>query len=295
MAFCDRCDRWFSSERALEQHEADSNMHHICYECRRDFTTALSLKQHYVQSPRHPYCQDCENLFDDLEELYDHYQEDHHYCDICNMIFSSEMGLHGHRRQTHSDRYCVMCKHMFKQPSNLWSHSRSSIHQGRNVHCPMRGCTKSFISNAALILHLESGSCVSRMDRDTIDRATRLVDRRGIITNPQRLIAGGSGGTTVTQTWATERAWNGSCYECYLCHRTYGTLTALNQHLQSPAHAEKAYRCPRMLHGCGEEFPTLSAFCQHVESEKCGVRRFRGELDRVLGGLSSRMKTLTMS
>lgn len=32
MAFCGRCDRWFGSERALEQHKDDSNMHHICYE-----------------------------------------------------------------------------------------------------------------------------------------------------------------------------------------------------------------------------------------------------------------------
>ncbi|OJT12099.1 hypothetical protein TRAPUB_11351 [Trametes pubescens] len=296
MAFCGRCDRWFGSERALEQHKDDSNMHHICYECDKDFTSARALEQHEFQSSRHPSCEQCRILFDDWDDLYEHYDDEHHYCDICNKpfvkLFDSSRGLHKHRRQAHDDRYCPPCERMFKNANNLDQHCRSSIHQGRNIDCPMRGCDKSFVSNAGLLLHLESGACVSHMTRAKIDRIMAKYDRDHIITNPSRLI-GGSGPVVVDQ-WATERAWNGSRYECYLCHRTYATLPALNQHLRSAAHADKIYRCPRTLYGCGAEFGTLSAFCQHVESERCGVRRFRGEVDRVLEGLSNKMKRLTM-
>ncbi|KAI0633176.1 hypothetical protein C8Q77DRAFT_1059001 [Trametes polyzona] len=291
MAYCARCERNFVSERALEQHKDDSSRHHICHECNKDFASSTALTQHYTQSPRHPFCKDCDELFDDWDELYEHYDEEHYYCDLCNMLFRSESRLHEHRREEHEERYCTVCKRMFKHPSNLESHCRSSIHQGRNVPCPMRGCGKSFVSNAGLLHHLESGGCVSRMNRAMIDRIMQKVDRNNIITNPGRLLGGGE---TVVDMWATERAWNGSRYECYLCHRTYATLDALNQHLRSPAHAEKIYRCPRALYGCGAEFGTLSAFCQHLESECCGVRRFRGEVDKVLEGLSTKMKRLTM-
>ncbi|CDO76264.1 hypothetical protein BN946_scf184470.g22 [Trametes cinnabarina] len=294
MAWCDRCDRYFSSEHALWQHEENSSMHNICRECNKDFASPWALKQHYVQSPRHPYCQVCEILFDAWDELDDHYNEDHHFCDDCRRIFNSESGLHEHRRQSHAERYCVDCKRMFRNANNLDQHRRSAVHQGRTVTCPMRGCGKAFVSNAALILHLESGGCVSRMNREQINRIMERVDRGNIITNPSRLITGGSSGERVLGQWATDRAWNGAGYECYLCHRTYRSLPALNQHLQSAAHAERIYRCPTNFYGCGTEFPTLSAFCQHVEAGRCGVCRFRRDVDRVLEGLSNGMKRLTM-
>ncbi len=41
----------------------------------------------------------------------------------------------------------------------------------------MRGCEKSFVSDAGLLLHLESGACVSRMTRAKIDRIMAKYDR----------------------------------------------------------------------------------------------------------------------
>ncbi|OBZ74562.1 hypothetical protein A0H81_05647 [Grifola frondosa] len=122
-------------------------------------------------------------------------------------------------------------------------------------------------------------------------------DKNNIITNPSRLIRGPDGQnapprSAVTDMWATERSWNGYCYECCLCHRTYASLTALNAHLRSPAHADKIYRCPRQANGCGAEFKTLSAFWQHMESGQCGVCRFRREIDSVMDSLTSRMGRL---
>ncbi|EIW62192.1 uncharacterized protein TRAVEDRAFT_164034 [Trametes versicolor FP-101664 SS1] len=291
---CQLCPSSFYWEDELFEHEDD--FHPICGPCNKRFSSQWGLTQHYVQSPRHAYCQKCRRLFPDWSALYSHYDEQHYYCSVCSSIFDFEVGLHEHRRQKHANLYCVPCKRMFQNANNLDSHRRSSIHQGRTVQCPMQGCKGTFVSTAALVLHLESGACVSRMTRDAVNRIVVQVDRSNIITNPARLITGAptSGGTTVTATWATQRAWNGTHYECYLCHRGYKSLHALNQHLQSSAHAEKMYRCPQGWSGCGAEFGTLSAFCQHVEGGKCGVRRFQGEFNRVMGQLSSGMKQLTM-
>lgn len=186
---------------------------------------------------------------------------------------------------------------MFISTNNLRAHERSSIHAGRNVLCPLKGCGRAFVSRSALVIHLESGTCASGMNRRMIDDLVGRLDRNGVLTDPSRLLEGGPGtrGVEVTGVWATDRAWNGRDYECYLCtrYRGFRSLAALNQHLQSPAHADKRYRCPAVWHGCGKEFSTLSGFVQHVESEQCGVYRFKSRVDRAIDGLGSgRLLTL---
>ncbi|KAI0368412.1 hypothetical protein BV20DRAFT_969229 [Pilatotrama ljubarskyi] len=296
---CRYCAEWFYSDDDRWDHEETYHGIWRCEPCDKAFSSPTGLHQHYVQSPRHPYCQKCRRHFDDFTALRDHYNDQHYYCTACGSVFDFEIGLHEHCRQKHADRYCVPCKKMFQNANNLDNHRRSAIHQGRTIFCPMQGCGRSFVSTAALVLHFESGACVSRVTRDQVNRFVAQIDRSNIITNPTRMIGGPApmstgGSSIVTRTWATERAWNGTDYECYLCHRTFRTLPALNQHLDSPAHAEKLYRCPRAWYGCGAEFSTLSAFCQHVEGAKCGVRRFQSEFDRVMGQLSGNMKRLTM-
>jgi hypothetical protein len=89
-------------------------------------------------------------------------------------------------------------------------------------------------------------------------------------------------------TYATERSYNGANYECFLCHREFCRLDSLNSHLQSPAHDEKIYRCPNR-DGCGVELSTMGALCQHAESDKCGVQRFRyvrDAMDSLLVGVT---------
>ncbi|PIL25652.1 transcription factor [Ganoderma sinense ZZ0214-1] len=297
MPRCDRCDRWFRTAQALEQHKDDSSMHHICYDCNKDFALNTALIQHFTQSPRHHYCRSCDEHFDDWDDLYDHYDEAHYYCRICNQVYESEPGLHEHRRIVHADEYCVPCKRMFRDTNALRHHQRSTLHQGRTIACPMRGCSRSFVSRAALVLHLESGGCPSRITRDMVNRIVAKLDKHGVLTDSARLLGSGSGGSgngqetvTVTGAWATARAWNGARYECYLCHRTFAALPDLNQHLNSPAHASRAYRCPGAWRGCGATFRTLSGFCQHVESEQCGVHRFKR--DRFIDGLPKGGKLL---
>jgi hypothetical protein len=113
------------------------------------------------------------------------------------------------------------------------------------------------------------------MTRDELNRLVVRADRNNFITNPARLLGGPSGyePPPSAKIWATGRSWNGEAYECFLCNAMFRTLAGLNQHLQSPRHEERIYRCPKS--DCRIQFVALSALCQHVEGGSCGVRMFR--------------------
>ena len=199
-----------------------------------------------------------------------------------------------HCRTAHTDRWCASCKRMFINENNLRQHQRSAIHQPTTVRCPMKGCGRSFVSTAALVLHLESGTCASGMTREMIDRLVAKYDKGGIITNPSRLIQGPSPSRPeVVRTWATDRAWNGRGYECYVCHKTFPSLTSLNAHLGSPVHGDKLYHCPKAYGGCGTEYRTLSSFIQHVENARCGVNRFKEKFRQIVDDVAKRGRYLT--
>jgi hypothetical protein len=131
------------------------------------------------------------------------------------------------------------------------------------------------------------------MTREQLNRLVVRADTNNYITNPNRLLTGPLGHyepPAPTVTWATERAWNGSAYECFLCSRTFDTLQRLNTHLQSPRHEEKIYKCPKS--DCRTQFVTLSGLCQHVEGGLCGVGMFRQVRD-VMEGLTRGFNALT--
>ncbi|KNZ81677.1 Zinc finger protein [Termitomyces sp. J132] len=281
MPYCDRCDRHFNSWHALYQHKANSPRHN---------PTSTGLKEHWVQIPLHYYCQRCDEHFNDIDELKDHYDDAHYWCRDCNSFFVNETGLHEHYRQSPQHHYCAACRCPFQSASNLRSHS--AVHRPRDVPCRGKGCTLTFVSVSSMLLHLESGACVSGLTRRIIDAKIREWDRSNIITDPSRLLASSSPHAhSQTTYYATDAAWNGSAYECYLCHGKYKNLAALNQHLASPRHQDKVYVCPQAT--CRVKFTTLSALCQHIESERCGVHRFR-EVKLAMDGIVGQMSRLTM-
>jgi Zinc-finger double-stranded RNA-binding/Zinc-finger of C2H2 type len=206
--------------------------------------------------------------------------------------FDTYAELQEHDRDSHN--YCTDCQRSFQSESNLRHHLNSRVHRPANVRCPGRDCNRTFVSYAALVLHFESGTCPSRMTREQLNRFVVRVDTNNYITNPARLLTGPLGRSeppASTVTWATGRSWNGYAYQCFLCNRTFDTLPRLNQHLQSPVHQDKIYRCPKS--DCRIEFVALSGLCQHVEGGSCGVRMFRQVRD-VMDSLTMGFNTLTM-
>ncbi|KAF8899322.1 hypothetical protein BD779DRAFT_1617033 [Infundibulicybe gibba] len=258
-------------------------MTYYCPDCDRAFQTFHGLKEHWVQSPHHDYCQYCNQHFYDSEELEDHYEDSHYYCHSCRRVFRNKYGLDEHYRQSPVHHYCVSCDRLFQSENNLNAHLNSSIHRPKDVICP--GCQQGFVSRSAMLLHLEAGTCRSGLNRTIINRAVQQLDRNHIITDPSRLLTGSSD----VNYSATEVAWNGYNYECYLCHNTYRTLSALNQHLASPRHQAKIYICP--LSTCKLRYSTLSGLCQHIESERCGVSKFK-PVQNVMNNLVSGMNRI---
>lgn len=156
-------------------------------------------------------------------------------------------------------------------------HLRSKKHIGTPLSC--RYCDRSFPHISALGQHYESGACRrSGMDRHTINRSVRVLDKDHYITtgaSPQKTIA--SSGLATGGSWNehTQR------YECDCCaptSRGFSSFAALRNHIASPAHDQKGYKC--LNEDCASPFKTLSGVAQHVETGKCGLAGFDNEQKR---------------
>ncbi|KAI0341149.1 hypothetical protein BDW22DRAFT_1421202 [Trametopsis cervina] len=288
--YCETCDRWFTKFSGLQQHLNTSVQHRVysCDDCDEEFSTEDDLTDHYIESDEHAYCWHCDEHFDYDEDLTSHYESEHYYCADCEKVFGSAQGLDDHERAVHEVQwYCDSCDRVFNTEHGLNMHlNTSATHNPRTRQCPGKRCNKSFVSHADLLLHLESGACRSGMTRQHVNTLAVRYDRDNVITDPSHLL-GYYDEPEVVETWATVEAWNGYAYECYLCHKTFRALSALNNHLGSPAHADKIYRCPEQFNGCDTHFKTLSALLHHVERSECGVTRFR---KRMAGGLDDIMQ-----
>ena len=154
--------------------------------------------------------------------------------------------------------------------SNLVSqHRNSKIHRGTNLACPF--CKTTFVTASGVIHHLESSACpkAPSLNRETILRMVQRSDPQGIIAN--KMIEGPQ--QTDVRYQVTSRAFNGTHWECYICHKRFNASSSLNMHLNSPAHQQKVYHCPNRKN-CSKEFVTLAGLFNHLESESCGAMRF---------------------
>ena len=169
--------------------------------------------------------------------------------------------------------------------ANGLQHLNSSVHRGKKVACPF--CKMAFTTASGLSHHLETGSCsrAKNLNRETIHQAIRQRDPGGLVTKNLLTYPDSN-----MQSIATGAAWNGHSFECYLCHRGHATLGALNQHLNSPIHSEKLYRCPNRK--CKREFVSLAALFSHLESESCKFVRFEKVQENVHNFITGGQKLL---
>ena len=124
---------------------------------------------------------------------------------------------------------------------------------------------------SSITLHIESGAC-NNISRHQVTSAVHALNIAPTISLSHRIAGpGGPPRRTMIQYSATEQAFNGSGYECYLCHRIFRTLASLNTHLESAAHDDDEFQCPK----CKNTFTLISGLIQHIESEVCGAARFK--------------------
>jgi hypothetical protein len=91
-------------------------------------------------------------------------------------VFDGYAKLHEHDRDVHD--FCTTCKRDFWNKRNLHHHLNFKLHQPatRNYCCPCRGCNKSLVYPAALILtlrveHLPLVRAFQQLDRLIVRRA----------------------------------------------------------------------------------------------------------------------------
>ncbi|KFH41731.1 Zinc finger protein OZF-like protein [Hapsidospora chrysogenum ATCC 11550] len=255
-----------------------------CGTCWREFPAGWrSRKQHMDATGHVPpafECDTCDRYFGSQHAVIQHMTALGHWaessesgqpplgfaCDDCDAAFYDEEDLRGHEVKAHL--YCHDCDRYFQSWNNINQHLHGKTHRRTTVRCPF--CNDSHGTATGLVHHLERGSCPNApLDRDKLYDAVRRRDPHGFISN--RLLAWS--GTSSYE--ATEMAWNYrvDAYECYLCHRLFGRLASLNQHLSSPTHQQNLYHCPNSRR-CGREFTTLAAVFNHLESESCEYMRF---------------------
>ncbi|PYH96845.1 zinc finger protein [Aspergillus ellipticus CBS 707.79] len=292
---CETCDEEFYYERDAEEHMRDYG-HHArtvpCETCQMMFRTQESANQHMSArghwAPTIP-CEMCDRMFHSVRAAEQHMDALGHWapsvpCETCSRMFYTEGEAEQHmRKKNHFKNYCSSCDRHFQNENNLRMHLNSNIHRGQNIVCPF--CRRGFTAASGLSHHLETGSCpqASNLNRETIYKIIEKRDKQGTITN--KLLEWHS--SNDSHYSVTDYAFNGDCWECYVCHRGFNTRTALNSHLNSPVHKQKLYRCPNSKQKCGKQFITLAALFGHLESESCAFMRFEKVQQQIKGVFNS--------
>ncbi|KAL8713539.1 MAG: hypothetical protein Q9220_002401 [cf. Caloplaca sp. 1 TL-2023] len=150
----------------------------------------------------HCYCKDCDLCFEDAATLLHHrctkLRPSEFRCIDCRRDFSSEQALVQHlaSKKNHQPLksaiepsadgffHCDKCDRRFAQRYALEQHQASNVHKPlSNLRCIASAkCTKHFTSPSALLGHLESGACSSRLNKDLLDTLILEHDTENIIT-----------------------------------------------------------------------------------------------------------------
>ncbi|KAI1422462.1 hypothetical protein F5Y12DRAFT_717359 [Xylaria sp. FL1777] len=257
-----------------------------CGTCGKVFESGWRARENHLRSTGHSApefeCNRCSRYFGSERARFQHMDAMNHFeweCSICDETWPTDGQRIEHEHDNHN--YCSECQRTFMSHNNLKMHLNSRIHRNYQIQCPF--CKKSHATATGLTYHVESGSCpnAAGLNRDTLYKFVRDKDPGGIITKNLIDWPGSS------QYEASDRSYNPvrRGWECYLCHRLFGQLQSLNQHLNSAAHKEDLYRCPGR--SCGKEFPTLAGLINHLESESCGYTRFDQVQHGIKGVISS--------
>ncbi|KAF2205275.1 hypothetical protein GQ43DRAFT_362795 [Delitschia confertaspora ATCC 74209] len=296
---CETCTRTFRSQGACNQHMNSTNHwapRYECQTCDNEYLSQGACNQH-MNVARHwaptIECETCTRKFHTQLAADQHMNAVGHWkpqfpCDQCDRKFFSHQQADQHMRaMAHYNNYCQPCGRVFNNENNLRMHMNSKTHRGSTIACPF--CKVHYTTASGLCHHLETGSCSNapRLNRETIFKMIRARDQNGVITNKQ---IGWHDEANATYS-ATSHAWNGSHWECYLCHKCFNSDRGLNQHLNSPTHKQKVYHCPNRIK-CGKEFVALASLFGHLESESCAFMRFEN-VQRQVGNVLSSNRMLT--
>ncbi|KAK0206083.1 hypothetical protein DFS33DRAFT_1312176 [Desarmillaria ectypa] len=189
-----------------------------------------------------PQCSQCAENFLTTKDWATHCKQvrDHNFCYQCKILFTNRASLHLHLQKSAHRNYCTICDRLFLTKQAYSQHNNSLVHKVPDLKCAL--CTHMFKAPSEIAAYLESGGCNPNINRRHVTAAVHAMKVSPAISISNRI----RGPTTVQHVHlaATEIAFNGKAYECYLCHDTFRTLRSLNLHLASPIHDANEFKCP---------------------------------------------------
>ena len=235
---CRVCLRCFVHPQACYQHRQATGHHvhqfpHKCDSCVRRFETETACFQHMdalghwvwpscceTCTARFKYDIHCENHMRE----HDHYHKPYH-CPTCQPAWRTCNERDQHQASTghYGHLHCADCDRYFQSAGNLDQHRKSRIHQGTTVRCPF--CADAFVTASGLSHHIETSACpkAKNLDRQKVWQFLRERDSQGGFT--ERLLT--YPGSKLSAEWNPASAWNGSCFQCYICGKEYQTPNML--------------------------------------------------------------------
>lgn len=197
--WCERCQWLFVSSDARESHWRASDQHWRCFLCDEDFHTPYEMKSHAARI--HGWCVDCrDRIFTDYVA---HRIKCHHRCEDCAKEFETENNL---RMVSLSLSLPLSCANV--------ALSTSTVKFICLLQSPCLGCQRRFITDSALLIHLESGNCSSGVNCDDVDRWAFQCYQHRYFTND----------------WQDQLR-----YRCPGCESDFPYVSSLLQHTESPA------------------------------------------------------------
>ncbi|CAH0027312.1 unnamed protein product [Clonostachys rhizophaga] len=138
---CSRCDRYFNSPSAMEQHIRDSPKHNLCGACNDDFELREDLEEHCEYW--HDYCRDDNRFFDSAEDLDQH---DEGTCisgvdqgRVTELAFQCRLSQYYASSKHGFDFECPSCNVPFSYMSGLFQHVQSeACDEESDKHSPLR-------------------------------------------------------------------------------------------------------------------------------------------------------------
>lgn len=310
---CRECDKSFFLSESLKQHSLALHTNR-CGSCNGKFDSLKSLRQHQ-RSTGDCYCRSCNLYFTSANSFRRHRDSPDHvgqfHCCDCNRDFVDEKALEQHlQHKIHKPAptppklfKCDKCERLFAKKDSLEQHKKSLAHRPlSDLDCIDTKCRKHFKCPSSLLHHLESGSCISGMDRDQLNKLVSVHDTKQIIHNLDHsfeIAAFEDNGSVISDTSTdseiiytpetsvsslvlTERESPpanplglNEGNRCDVCSKTFKTLQALRDHQKSPVHTGPRYHCPvALLRGKFKSKPvrsfnTLSGLAQHLEAGAC--------------------------
>ncbi|KAF8903802.1 hypothetical protein CPB85DRAFT_1393366 [Mucidula mucida] len=296
---CSQCHRAFVSHKALYDHCSAKTDHHFCDDCKRLFITDEVLQKHRVIAHQSDSESDTESEQSDESE-----DDNDTNCASCKRTFVCKQALYQHLIANSVHHWCFRCWKDFSSAQSLSHHKTSHIHGASQTivsgvgkpashQCPL--CARAFTTPSGVADHIETGSCDSRVTRHHVTAAVHALKIHPTISIARRIGGSSPDAVKVTSTYsATELALNRRTgqYECYICLQGFSTLKSLNTHLASAAHDAKQFKCPHKT--CRRKFALISALIRHIESEACGLAKFRAVENFALGLMNRFTKMLTL-